>query len=366
MISDDDLIEIKPKPPMVSASSQHIQSGIPLPKAARVRMFSPDEWEEFIEEWATSLLTAYKKIRRFGGSGDLGVDVAGFVSNEGFQGKWDNYQCKRYDHALRPGDIWVEIGKIIYYAHLGEYVPPRRHYFVCSQGIGTTLEKLLNSSPEKLKNQARANWDKHCRSGITKTNEIQLDGALLAFFDGFDFSIFESKSVLELINGHSTTGYHAVRFGGGLRPRPVPCAPPDEPSSHESRYIRQLLDAYGDHLGAPLTSPEELKLHEILKKDYLRQRVRFYHAEALRNFARDNVPEGTFNALQDEVYHGVVDVCESDHASGFDRMKATVTQASQIAMTANPLAPATKTQDRQGICHQLANEDRLTWVPDHE
>ena len=104
----------------------------------------------------------------------------------------------------------------------------------------------------------------------------------------------------------------------------------------------------------------------MLKKDYLRQRVRFYHAEALRNFARDTVPEGTFDALQDEVYHGVVDISESDHASGFDRMKATVTQASQIAMTANPLAPATKAQDRQGICHQLANEDRLTWVPDHE
>lgn len=366
VIHDDDLTELKPKPPNVSASSQHVQSGIPLPKAVRVRMFSSEEWEEFTEEWATTLLTAYKKIRRFGGSGDLGVDVAGFASDEGFQGEWDNYQCKRYGHALSPGDIWVEIGKIIYYAHLGEYVSPRKHYFVCSQGIGTTLEKLLNGPSEKLKNQARANWDKHCRNGITTTKEIQLEGTRLAFFESFDFSIFGSKSVLELIDAHSSTGYHAVRFGGGLPPRPVPGAPPDEPTSHESRYIRQLLDAYGDHLGAPLASPEELKPHGMLKNDYLRQRVRFYHAEALRNFARDTVPEGTFDALQDEVYHGVVDVCESHHTSGFDRMKATVTQASQIAMTANPLAPATKAHDRQGICHQLANENRLTWVPDHE
>lgn len=365
MISDNDLKEIQPNPPTVSASSQHIQSGIPIPKAARVRMFSPDEWEEFIEEWATSLHTAYKKIRRFGGSGDLGVDVAGFASDDGFQGEWDNYQCKRYDHGLTPGDIWVEIGKIIYYAHLGEYVPPRRHYFVCSQGVGTTLEKLLNNSG-KLKREARSNWDKHCKIGITSTKHILLEGAFLAFFDSFNFSIFGSKSVLELIEGHSTTGYHAVRFGGGLPPRPVPDTPPDEPSSHESRYIRQLLDAYGDHLGAPLKSPEELIPHEMLKKDYLRQRERFYNAEALRNFARDRVPEGTFDALQDEVYHGIVDVCESTHANGFDRMRATVSQASQIAMTANPLAPATKAQDRQGICHQLANEDRLTWVPDHE
>ena len=95
-------------------------------------------------------------------------------------------------------------------------------------------------------------------------------------------------------------------------------------------------------------------------------RERFYHAESLRNFARDTVPEGTFDALKDEVYHGVVDVCEGAHPTGFERMRATVTQAAQVAVTSNPLAPATKAQDRQGICHQLANDDRLIWVPDHD
>ncbi len=365
MISDNDLKEIKPKPPTVSPSSQHIQTGIPLPKAARVRTFSPDDWEEFIEEWATSLSCIYKKTRRFGGSGDLGVDVAGFASDKGFQGAWDNYQCKRYDHPLRPSDIWVEIGKIIYYTHIGEYVAPRKYYFVCPQGIGTTLEKLLNNTV-KLKSQALDNWNKHCTHGITTTEKIPLTKELLAFFDGFDFSIFGSKSVLELIDGHMTTGYHAVRFGGGLPPRPAPGVAPAKPSLHESRYIRQLLNAYGDFLGAPLSGPEDLTPHEMLNKDYLRQRERFYHAESLRNFSRDTVPEGTFDALQDEVYHGVVDISESSHADGFDRMKSTITQASQIALTANPLAPATKAQDRQGICHQLANDDRLTWVPEHE
>jgi len=81
---------------------------------------------------------------------------------------------------------------------------------------------------------------------------------------------------------------------------------------------------------------------------------------------RRPIPEGTFDALQDEVYHGVVDVSEGMHANGLERMRATVTQAVQVATTSNPLAPATKAQDRQGICHQLANDDRLIWVPDHE
>ena len=106
-----------------------------------------------------------------------------------------------------------------------------------------------------------------------------------------------------------------------------------------------------------------LKAHQSLEKDFLRQRERFYHAESLRNFARDTVPEGTFSDLQDEVFHGVIDIAESGHADGFERMRATVAQAAQVSTMANPLASVTKSQDRQGICHQLANEDHLTWVP---
>jgi hypothetical protein len=173
----------------------------------------------------------------------LGVDIAGFTSESGFQDVWDNYQCKRYDHPLRPSDIWVELGKIIYYSFKKEYLPPRQHFSVASQGIGTSLEQLLNK-PNTLKAKTRENWEKHCEKGITSTEEIPLTGALQAHFDAFDFSIFTSKAHVELIEGHSTTGYHAVRFGGGLPPRPDPDKPPTTPEATESRYIRQILNAY--------------------------------------------------------------------------------------------------------------------------
>ncbi len=65
-----------------------------------------------------------------------------------------------------------------------------------------------------------------------------------------------------------------------------------------------------------LTSTEFDKVHVYFSfniSDYLRQRERFYHAESLKNFARDTVPTGTFDALQDEIYHGVIDVCEDYH-----------------------------------------------------
>lgn len=365
MISGADMKEIKPKVPSIAPSSMHVHFGIPIPKPIRVKNFSPDEWENFIEEWATSLESAYAKVRRFGGAGDCGVDIAGFCTNRGFEGAWDNYQCKRYAHTLRPSDIWVELGKIIYYSHIGEYTPPRKHYFVASLGVGTTLEKLLNK-PAELRERFKENWNGYCKSEITTTKQLELNGELLSYIDDFDFTIFTSKSHVELIDAHSHTGFHAVRFGGGLPARPNPAIPPTFPTISESRYIRQLLDAYGDHLGAPLRDISALATHGALERDFQRQRERFYHAEALRNFARDTVPEGTFNDLQDEIYHGVIDVTDSKHPNGYERMKATVAQASTVALTANPLASVTKSQDRQGICHQLANEDRLKWVTDDE
>lgn len=361
VIAESDLREIQPKTPSGVSTESQVQSGGPIPKTGRIKLFSPDDWEEFIEEWASSLAETYVKVRRFGGAGDLGVDVAGFCSDQGFVGDWDNFQCKRYGHPLRPADIWVEIGKIIYYSHLGKYSPPRKHYFVCSQGIGTSLEKLL-TTPGTLKAKAAELWDQCCRDRITSRASIALDGALKDYFDAFDFSIFSSRSVVEIIEEHSKTSFHATRFGGGLPARPNPDLPPDTPQENESRYIRQILDAYGDHLGTSLLDAAALVHHEALKRDYLRQRERFYHAESLKNFARDTVPDGTFDALQDEIYHGVVDVCEHNHANGFERMKATISQAAAVAATSNPLVSSMKVQDRQGICHQLANDDRLRWT----
>jgi len=362
LINDSDLKDIEPTGVVHVASADHVQAGLPIPKAARVRIFSPDDWEEFTQEWASSLKSTYAMVRRFAGSGDMGLDIAGFTATTGFAAPWDNFQCKRYDHALRPADIQIEIGKIIYYSWLGEYSVPRKHFFAASQDVGTTAAKLL-LEPTKLKESVRQAWEKQCRHRITTTDDVALTGDFLKYFEGFDFSIFGSKSVLELIEQHETTSYHTIRFGGGLPPRPVVESPPEEPGAHESRYIRQLLDAYGDHLGEHVQDLSALGQHEPLQRDFTRQRERFYSAEALRNFSRDTVPAGTFDALQEEVYQGVVDVSEGSHATGLERMRATVAQAAQIASTSNPLAPATRTQDRQGICHQLANDDRLTWTP---
>lgn len=251
-------------------------AGLSIPKPLRVSGFSLEEWESFTEEWASSLGEAYYRVARFGGSGDQGIDVIGFVSDKGFDGEWDNYQCKRYDHALRRSDVWIEIGKVIYYTFKKEYSAPRKYYFVASRDVGTTLQKLL-ARPDKLKAEAKNAWDKHCKNEITSTAPVPLEGDLLEWFDKFDFTIFTTKSVVKLIAEHAQTPFHSVRFGGGLPPRPTFTSPPEEPDVRESRYIQQLFNAYGHHLGTCIKEVSDLSTcpKPTLKGDYLRQRERF-------------------------------------------------------------------------------------------
>jgi hypothetical protein len=368
LIADEDMKPISPGIPVSCPSAEHVSTGISIPKPIRVTTFSPAEWESFTQEWASSLKDLYVRVARHTGSGDQGVDVAGFIKDGGWEGGWDNYQCKHYDHPLRPSDVWVEIGKIVYYSYKGEYPPPRKYYFIASRDIGTKLGKLIEN-PEKLKKEARNNWINSCQNGITETASTPLEGDLLYWFEDFDFSIFSTKSVVELIDGHSKTPFHSVRFGGGLSsPRPLVPRPPDDYDETESRYIKQLFNAYTDHLGTSINNLSEITAlsKPSLKKHFSRQRELFYHAEYLRNYARDTVPDGTFERLQDEIFYAVIDICESDYTDGLARVKATVTQAATVSTTSNPLTSVVQTQDRQGICHQLANEDRLIWVAKDE
>ena len=361
MIDINDLKEILPPSLTGLCSAEHVISGIPIPKTKRIEIFSPAEWEEFTEEWASSLVSEYSKIARFAGSGDKGLDVVGFLTSSTFDGGWDNYQCKHYDNPLQPNNIWVEIGKIIYYSFMGDYPPPRMYYFVSPKGVGTKLAKYF-ASPDQMKAASRDNWTSHCQNDITSTISIPLTGALLDFFDQFDFSIFTYKSSVELVNEHSKTVFHSVRFGGGLRTRPPVTTPPDEIDFSESRYIQQIFEAYSDHSNVSITDVSCLNDKHELRNDFVRQRERFYSAESLRNFSRDTVPTGTFESLQEEVYQGVIDACECDHADGLARMRGTISQSVQLSLTSNPLSSVMKVQDKQGICHQLANTDRLTWV----
>jgi hypothetical protein len=349
----------KPTGPLgVVSVAQTIYGPTVLP-IARIKLYSSAEWEEFINEWAACSLIG--DVVRFSGSGDRGIDVANFRDTNGFLGVWDGYQCKHYSRPLALGDAKPEIGKILWYSFQGEYRAPTTYTFMAPQGIGTKLNSLLKNVPA-LKNEVIATWDKACRTSITETQEVILEGAFLDYVKSFDFSIFIGKQPLSVIEDHRCSPYHASRFGGGLPPKPLPMTPPLCIDPIESRYVAQLLEAYSDHAKEPITVPDDLKKRASLSGHFTRQREAFYHAETLRVFVRDKVEPGTFERLQDEVFSGVVDTSDREHADGYERIIAVTKAAQEMQLVANPIAPIAQTQDRHGICHQLANEDRLKWI----
>jgi hypothetical protein len=336
-----------------------VATGPSIPPIERIALFSEEQWEQFIDEWASSL-PDYQKVERAPGAGDKGCDVIGFPVEGG--PVWDNYQCKHYDKPLAPTDVWVEFGKLCFYTFIGDYSVPRKYRFVAPRNVGTKLASLLRR-PAVLKEELFKNWDGYCRDGI-KESAVPLTDELKAHIEQIDFSIFSYLPVLDAIQQHMNTPYFVARFGLGLPPRPQTAPPPSSPTASETRYVQQLFEAYSDNRKTQLSVVDHLPA--TLKRHYDRSREAFYSAEALRNFSRDKLPGDEFKTLQDQVFVGVVDTCSAVHPCGFTRLVATTSRAAQLAITSSPLIGKTEIGDLHGICHQLANEDRLVWVEKEE
>jgi len=63
----------------------------------------------------------------------------------------------------------------------------------------------------------------------------------------------------------------------------------------------------------------------------------FYHAEALRVFARDTVPPGTFEGLQEDIYTGIIDEHDAHHPDGYTRVLKVTKTARELSLTSNAL-----------------------------
>ncbi len=326
----------------------------------QILLYSPSEWETFIQEWVHSQKSKYNKVLRFAGANDMGIDVAGLTDDKGIFGIWDNFQCKHYTDPLIPSKSAVEVGKVLWHSFNKRYAPPRKYHFIAPKDCGIALNRMLLKH-DTLKAYIVKHWDQYCKKEITDTEEIELKGDFEKYVDAFDYTIFTSKPCLEIIDEHRTTPWHTIRFGGGLPERAPVAPPPAEVGVHESRYLTQLFEAYSDYKGITLTDVTSLSPWKELDEHYDRQRESFYHAEALRNFARDTVPPGTFEELQDEVYAGVIDIENAEHTNAFVRLNNVTHASTSLELTSNALISVVKVQDRKGICHQLANVNKLNW-----
>jgi hypothetical protein len=123
-----------------AASADVVAAGLPIPPIERIRIFSDGQWEDFVLEWADSLRDHYGTVEQCGGAGDMGRDIIAFDTVNPLI--WDNYQCKHYKSGLAPGDIWVELGKLVYYTHNNEYTYRRA---IELQGRVSELQSLSAS-----------------------------------------------------------------------------------------------------------------------------------------------------------------------------------------------------------------------------
>ncbi|WP_225247113.1 ABC-three component system protein [Vibrio campbellii] len=332
------------------------------PVLNQIYTMSPDEWEHFIEEWMTFKSDEYFDFERLGGAGDQGRDVVGFVDDPvgTVDYVWDNFQCKHYAAPLSPSQIWVEIGKICFFSFNKDYPFPRKYYFVAPRGIGTKLSNLLKNTDE-LKKQLYENWDKYCKDGITEKKSIALDTNLKKYIDGLDFAVFDKIATIKIIIEHSKTQFHVTRFGVSLPTRPETPKLSPTVSDNETLYVTKLIKAYDSHNSESILEVSDLANHKNYSSHLKRSREEFLHAETLRNFSRDTLPNDEFEKIQSQILSGVSDIVEGEHDNGFDKVKEVVREAKRLQLSTSPLTSCLTVNDRGGICHQLANNNEISW-----
>lgn len=362
--SDKEIIKEIVKPTISNITNQQILYGmaVRIPAVDLLKLFSDSEFEDFIEEWSSSYLAEkkdYKKVYKNRGAGDKGRDIIANYDNKGY--KWDCYQCKHYEKPLTPSEVWIEFGKLCYYTYNADYTVPQKYIFATSRGLGSKLKDLIKK-PEKLRSELIKEWDKKCKKQITDVKEVLLEGEFKEYVSNFDFSIVDFLEPLELIEQHRQTPYFITRFGGGFtRFRNEPEIPHViQPS--EAIYIEKLLKAYNQESKETVKDINNLKTR--YKKHLFRERIHYHKALSLATFERDTLPEGieAFENLKTSVLNGIIDTVESDFNSAFTRVKETTKVSRSLQLTGNALTSLVEDDDKHGICHHLANENKIDWV----
>lgn len=319
---------------------------------------SDEELERFTREWIAEKKAMYFEVKRFGGAGDLGRDVAGFLTPQRHEGPWHNYQCKQYRARLPTGEGVLAVGKVLYFAQQGEFTAPERFSFVAPKGLNRNLQKMVDN-PGLFKSKVIDGWDEHCSEKIADGRKIALTAELRTFIDGFDFSRIERLTLDEMLEDPHVKPVLFRWFGADPGPAPRGVVPSNVAVT-ELRYLRQLLDAYEDRDSAAYTDHSAVADHPHFAKHLALQRERFYDAAAFQRYYRDNTSEEVLATFENDMFHGVVDSCDGCKGDALDRVDEVMKQAASV-QTSGPLAPHARVPVRQGICHHFANADRLTW-----
>jgi hypothetical protein len=326
--------------------------------AILIRALPADRLEDFVNDWLAQRCKDYHSHELWRGTGDMGRDVTGYVTDKRMEGPWDNFQCKQLSKTLSESSTFVELGKIFMHAAGGAYTLPRSYSFVAPHGVARSVQQFI-AHPERFKNAFLARWDTDIAGRLVDNQSILLTPRIEAKIKAFDFTQIHWLDATRLVDDPACKPALVKWFGEdpGRSPRGIV---PTEIQASESAYIGQILKLYEEKgpgtypdAAAALASPE-FGMH---LRD---QRTRFFDSVAFDRFYRDSTPEDYLVTFKDEIYHGVVETHGDDYANGLARLSQVMRQAA-ILQPSGILCKHAGPQVKQGTCHQFANEGRLPW-----
>ncbi|WP_412527427.1 ABC-three component system protein [Burkholderia lata] len=317
-----------------------------------------DRLEDFVDDWLAQRLKDYRAHELWRGTGDMGRDVTGYVSDRRMEGPWDNFQCKQLSKSLSEKAAFVELGKIFMHAANGEYSLPRYYIFVAPFGVARAVQQLI-AHPDRFKKAFIDRWDADVAGRLVDNQTIQLTPAIEATIKAFDFTCINWLDAVRLAEDSACKPVLVKWFGDDPGPSPRGVVPA-EIQATESAYIGQLLRLYTEKgPGAYVDAATVLASVEF--GTHMRdQRTRFFDSVAFDRFYRDSTPKEYLETFKDEIYHGVVETHGDDYANGLTRLNKVMQQAA-ILQPSGVLGKHAGPQVKQGTCHQFANEGRLPW-----
>jgi hypothetical protein len=327
--------------------------------AVQICALSPDDLEDFVDDWLAQRCKDYQSHELWRGTGDMGRDVTGYVTDKRMEGPWDNFQCKQLSVKLSETAAFVELSKIFMHSAGGAYALPRSYIFVAPRGVVRRVQHYF-AHPEQFRKAFLDQWDSDIARRLVENQNIPLTPDIEAMIRAFDFTEIHWLDATRLMNDPACKPALVKWFGEdpGRSPRGVV---PTEIQASESTYIGQLLKLY-EEKGRGTYSDVAAALVCTEFGPHLRdQRTRFFDSVAFDRFYRDSTPDDYLPTFKDEVYYGVVDIHGEDYADGLARLSRVMQQAA-VLQPSGVLGKHAGPQVKQGTCHQFANEGRLTWL----
>ncbi len=315
--------------------------------------------ETFVRDWISIRLGRhYNETANFAGTGDLGRDAVGFETNQRHEGAWHNFQCKQYAGSISTETGIAEVGKILYYASEKKFSTPSSYSFVAPKGVNRNLEFLI-FNPTEFKRTLISEWDKYCSKSIKKNTAIPLSQQILDTINGFNFSNIYRLDINDILLDADINPVLHKWFGEKLLSPPTGIVPTEFDFS-ELPYVNKLISAYEERDSIKFSSHDEVRAHPVHGGHIQRQRERYYDADAFKRFYRDSVEKDVIINIENDIYYGVVDVCGLDHQDTLECIDKVMIEAGKISAS-GPLAEHARVPVKQGICHHLANTDRIKW-----